>query len=64
MTTSNDLFTGAYDPARARAFVRSTGARFVLKDCASTADLTRLLRPLVVSEKRFGCATVYEIGHA
>jgi hypothetical protein len=64
MTSSNDLFTGAYDPARARAFVRSTGARFVLKDCASSADLNKLLRPLVVSEKRFGCASVYEVRHS
>jgi hypothetical protein len=63
MTTSNDLFTGVYNSARARAFVRSTGARFVLKDCASSANLTRLLKPLVVSEKRFGCATVYEVRH-
>jgi hypothetical protein len=64
MATANDLFTGAYGPARARAFVRSTGARFVLKDCASSADLNKLLSPLVVSMKRFGCASVYEVRHS
>jgi hypothetical protein len=61
MTSSNDLFTGADGPAPARAFVRSIGARFVLKDCASTANLAKLLRPLVVAERRFGCASVYEV---
>jgi hypothetical protein len=64
MARSNDLFTGAYGPARARAFVRSTGARFVLKDCASSVDLNKLLGPMVVSEKLFGCAAVYEVRHA
>jgi hypothetical protein len=64
MTSANDLFTGAYKPGQARALVRSTGARFVLKDCASSADLPKLLGSLLVSEKRFGCASVYAVRHS
>jgi hypothetical protein len=60
VATAN-LFTGADSPAQARAFVRSTGARFLLEDCNSDANLTKLLSPLVVSAKRFGCASVYEV---
>jgi len=55
------LFDGTFTTKRARAFVRSTGARFVLADCATTANLGRTLAPLLVSLKRFGCATVYEL---
>jgi hypothetical protein len=58
------LFTGALHRAQARAFVRSTGARFLLEDCNSTADLAKILGPLVVWEKRFGCAAVYEVRKA
>lgn len=60
-TLSVQLLSGQMDAARARRFVASTGARFVLADCATTARLRRLLGPLVVSSRRFGCAAVYEI---
>ena len=59
-----NLFTGALRPGQARAFVRSTGARFLLRDCNSTADLAKILGPLVVSEKQFGCAAVFEVRNA
>jgi hypothetical protein len=52
---------GSYRPAAARAFVRSTGARFVLQDCESRGDLSTALGPMVTSTRRFGCATVYEV---
>jgi hypothetical protein len=58
------LFVGRYGPGEARAFVRSTGARFLLKDCNSHADLSRLLGSLVTSERRFGCAAVYQVRQA
>jgi hypothetical protein len=60
VATAN-LFNGALSAAQARAFVRSTGARFLLEDCYSHANLTKLLGPLVLAERRFGCAAVYEV---
>src|SRR5208282_4759918 len=56
--TSEALLTDALSPARARAFVRSSGARFVLADCRSS-NLTATLAPLDDEVRRFGCATVY-----
>jgi hypothetical protein len=55
------LMDGADRPAAARAFVRSTGARFVLQDCESHGDLVSALGPIISSTRRFGCATVYEV---
>jgi hypothetical protein len=60
VATAN-LFNGVDGPAEARAFVRSTGARFLLEDCNSHANLTKLLGSLVASERHFGCAAVYEV---
>ena len=57
-----DLLHGWLHGAKARAFVMSTGARFILQDCRSHADLTRSLGPLIESVHRFGCAGVYEVG--
>jgi hypothetical protein len=64
ITNTVNLLTGRDSPAQARAFVRSSRARFVLEDCNSHADLSKLLGPLVVSEKRFGCTAVYEVKQA
>jgi hypothetical protein len=55
------LFGGKLSGTQAQRFVRRSGARFVLADCYSTANLDRLLRPLVVSVNRFGCARVFEL---
>jgi hypothetical protein len=55
------LFAGSQTGAAARAFVLSTGARFVLADCGSRTNLGRTLAPIIRAAKRFGCATVYEV---
>jgi hypothetical protein len=60
-TNAEWLFGGAATPAAARTFVLGTGARFVLADCTTTADMRRLLGPIVRSEHKFGCAAVYEV---
>lgn len=56
------LFAGRLAPARVRALVRETGVAFVVQDCVVRGDLTRELGPLLRSTRRFGCATVYEVG--
>ena len=55
------LFGGTATPAHAQSFVLSTRARFVLADCATTADMRKLLGPIVRSAHTFGCAAVYEV---
>jgi hypothetical protein len=55
------LMDGHDRPLAAQAFLRSTGARFVLQDCQSHGDLETALGPMIVSRRRFGCATVYEV---
>jgi hypothetical protein len=55
------LMDGNDRPAVARAFVRSTGARFVLQDCQSHGNVKAALGPMITSTRRFGCATVYEV---
>jgi hypothetical protein len=59
---TEELFLDAMPPEAARAFVRRTGAAFVLQDCQATDDISAELRPLVLRTHRFGCATVYEVG--
>jgi hypothetical protein len=61
LVTVRDLFEGRLAPSRARAVVRATRARFLLADCRPTAELGRMLGPLIRSEHVFGCARVYEI---
>ena len=61
IVNTRDLFTGAFKPNDARSYVRSTGARFLLKDCYSPEAVPKLLRSMVVDTKRFGCASVYQI---
>jgi len=41
--------------------VAATGARFLLADCTTHADLARELAPIIQSVHRFGCATVYQL---
>jgi hypothetical protein len=60
-TTSRALFSGSLTPSVARSFVMTSGARFVLADCTTSADMRTLLGPLIRSEHSFGCATVYEV---
>ena len=55
------LFTATPEIPAARSFVLSSGARFVLADCDTTADMTKVLGPLIRSAHEFGCAAVYEV---
>ena len=61
---ADDLFGGRLDPAGARALVLESRAAFVLARCEGSADLRPLLGDLVRDVRRFGCATVYEVGPA
>jgi hypothetical protein len=55
------LFDGMMPAADARAFVRSTGAKFVLSDCQSGGTLDKALTPISTTVARFGCARVYAL---
>jgi hypothetical protein len=55
-----NLFQARLQPDEARRFVRSTGVRFIVSDCRHSTDLAPLLGPLV-TERRYGCARVYEV---
>ncbi len=55
------LFGGGMTPRTARTFVKQTGAAFVLSDCESPANIPKLLGPMILGTKRFGCARVYEL---
>ncbi|HXB66218.1 MAG TPA: hypothetical protein VNV42_15215 [Solirubrobacteraceae bacterium] len=58
--SAEKLLTGEMSATRARAFVRSTGARYVLGDCESQ-NLTETLAPMLAFVRHFGCAAVYVI---
>ena len=60
-TNSRALFGGSLGTVAAQGFVRSSGARFVLADCDTTADMRKLLGPIIRSAQTFGCAAVYEV---
>ena len=55
------LLAGRLAPPQAERFVAATGARFLLADCTTHADLARELAPIIQSVHRFGCATVYQL---
>jgi hypothetical protein len=59
--TADNLFLGRMPADVARVFVRDTGAKFVLVDCNSRADLGPVLAALIVAAHRFGCASVYTL---
>jgi hypothetical protein len=62
LVQTRQLFAGDFDPDQARTFVLNSGARFVLADCRDADfDLTRVLAPILVSARQFGCARVFEI---
>jgi hypothetical protein len=55
------LFSGTLSQSVSRRFVLSSGVRFVLADCETTADMRTLLGPVIRSTHSFGCAAVYEV---
>ena len=55
------LFSARMSRAEAEALVRRSGARFLLSDCHGRADIRPLVARVVKSERRFGCATVWEV---
>jgi hypothetical protein len=55
------FFRGNLGAEASRGLVRNSGSRFLMSGCGGYADLSPLLRPLLVSVRRFGCATVYEV---
>lgn len=57
------LFDGRLSRARAVQLVRVSKAAFLVSDCRpGRANLQPLLGALIVRVRRFGCATVYEVG--
>jgi hypothetical protein len=58
---ADSLFNGSMSRPQARAFVRRTGARFVLASCVPHVNLQRLLGPMILDVRRFGCAAVFEL---
>ena len=58
---AEQLFSGRLGRAEAEALVRRSGARFLLSDCHGRADIGALLARVTVRERRFGCATVWEV---
>jgi len=61
LVAAGRLFSGDLAPNAAVAFVKSSGARFLLSDCNNHVDLSVALAPIVRSVHHFGCATVYEV---
>jgi hypothetical protein len=55
------FFRGRLDAAGSQSVVRESGSRFLLSGCDGYADLSRLIAPQLISVRRFGCATVYEV---
>jgi len=55
------LLAGRLTRAQAQRFVAGTGARFLLADCTTRANLGRELAQIIASARRFGCATVYQL---
>jgi hypothetical protein len=55
------FFRGRLDAAGSQRVVRESGSRFLLSGCDGYADLSELIGPQLLSVRRFGCATVYEI---
>ena len=64
-TMVDDLFAGRLSVAAARRFVTNSGARFLLADCRTRpGPIAAQLAGLIVSERRFGCAIVWQVSAA
>jgi hypothetical protein len=55
------LFAGRLDPARARALVRRSGARWLLADCRARPPSSARLGGVTEAPRRFGCATLWRV---
>jgi len=55
------LFSARMSRTEAEALVRRSRARFLLSDCHGRADIRALVARVVARERRFGCATVWEV---
>jgi hypothetical protein len=56
------LFAGTMNPDRARAFVASSGARFLLGACGTARPrVQQQLAPMIAATHTFGCATVWQL---
>jgi hypothetical protein len=61
LAKSNLLFDGRMPVRESRVYVRGSRARFLLSSCRPSADLTRVLGPMLARTHDFGCARVYEL---
>jgi hypothetical protein len=61
VNSAQALFGGSLSQRAGRAFVHRVAARFVLADCTTTANMERILAPMLIGVRRFGCAAVYEV---
>lgn len=57
----DQLLAGRLSAAQARRFVSRSGARFLLAGCGTSFDPRGQLGDLVLSTRRFGCATLYQL---
>jgi hypothetical protein len=60
-SAADSLLAGRMSPPAARRFVRQSGARFLLAGCDGHVNLRRWLGSMIVSQRRFGCADVYQL---
>jgi hypothetical protein len=60
-TSTETLFGGSLPASAARTLVVESGARLILADCKTTANLPKLLGSLLSSTRKFGCASVYTV---
>ncbi len=58
---AEQLFSARMGRAEAEELVRESGARYLLSDCHGRADIRKLVARVVTRERRFGCATVWEV---
>ena len=58
---AQSLFAGELAPAVAQHRVARIGAPFLLAPCGSSPQLAAQIRPLVLEQRRFGCATVFRV---
>jgi hypothetical protein len=60
-SAADALFSGRASEQRARALLRTSRVTFVLDDCGRHAASLRVMKPIALSIRRFGCATVYRV---